>query len=116
MFFFCFFYFYLLIFCQCFYIESSCFSFSFCSDHFYQFGEIREIRIVQKQNCAFVTFTTRQSAETAVEKSFNSLIIKGRRLRIMWGRGQGGDDSSASAAASGGRPKGPPVPGLPGGK
>eukprot|EP00064_Thunnus_orientalis_P015430 superscaffoldBa00002859_g15482 len=53
--------------------------------HFYQFGEIRTITIVQRQQCAFIQFATRQSAEMAAEKSFNKLIINGRRLTVKWG-------------------------------
>lgn len=55
-------------------------------NHFYQFGEIRTITIVQRQQCAFIQFATRPSAETAAEKSFNKLIINGRRLNVKWGR------------------------------
>lgn len=55
-------------------------------NHFYQFGEIRTITIVQRQQCAFIQFATRQAAETAAEKSFNKLIINGRRLNVKWGR------------------------------
>lgn len=54
--------------------------------HFYQFGEIRTITIVQRQQCAFIQFATRQAAEMAAEKSFNKLIINGRRLTVKWGR------------------------------
>lgn len=54
--------------------------------HFYQFGEIRTITIVQRQQCAFIQFATRPAAEMAAEKSFNKLIINGRRLTVKWGR------------------------------
>ncbi|XP_071953548.1 pre-mRNA-splicing factor RBM22-like [Antedon mediterranea] len=57
-------------------------------DHFYQFGEIRNINVVQKQQCAFVQFTARNSAELAADRSFQKLIIKGRRLNIKWGKSQ----------------------------
>ncbi|GAB1608666.1 pre-mRNA-splicing factor RBM22-like [Argonauta hians] len=57
-------------------------------DHFYQFGEIRSINVVSKQHCAFVQFTSRSAAELAAERSFNKLIILGRRLNIKWGRSQ----------------------------
>merc|ERR1712226_1428217 len=57
-------------------------------DHFYQFGEIRQITVVSRQQCAFVQFTSRQAAESAAEKSFNKLIVNGRRLNIKWGRSQ----------------------------
>ncbi|KAK2116054.1 RNA binding motif protein 22, partial [Saguinus oedipus] len=40
-------------------------------NHFYQFGEIRTITVVQRQQCAFIQFATRQAAEVAAEKSFN---------------------------------------------
>lgn len=67
--------------------------------------------MVPRQNCAFVCFTARASAETAAERSFNKLILKGRRLKIMWGKSQGqqpapGKQGGSSLA---------PVPGLPGG-
>ncbi|KAK9872121.1 hypothetical protein WA026_016173 [Henosepilachna vigintioctopunctata] len=58
-------------------------------DHFYQYGEIRTVSIVPKQQCAFVQYTTRLAAETAAEKTFNKLILGGRRLTIKWGRSQG---------------------------
>ncbi|XP_033751822.1 pre-mRNA-splicing factor RBM22-like [Pecten maximus] len=82
-------------------------------DHFYQFGEIRSINIASKQQCAFVQFTTRQAAENATEKSFNKLIMGGRRLNIKWGKSQAqlgvtkkdGEDSEKALE---------PVPGLPG--
>lgn len=60
--------------------------------HFYQFGEIRTITIVQRQQCAFIQFATRQAAEMAAEKSFNKLIINGRRLTVKWGRWETGRD------------------------
>ncbi|KAF6714856.1 Pre-mRNA-splicing factor RBM22 [Oryzias melastigma] len=53
--------------------------------HFYQFGEIRTITVVQRQQCAFIQFATRQAAEMAAEKSFNKLILNGRRLTVKWG-------------------------------
>ncbi|KAJ8940380.1 hypothetical protein NQ318_015773 [Aromia moschata] len=55
-------------------------------DHFYQYGEIRSVSLVPKQQCAFVQYTTRAAAETAAEKTFNKLILGGRRLTIKWGR------------------------------
>lgn len=57
-----------------------------CRNHFYQFGEIRTITVVQRQQCAFIQFATRQAAEVAAEKSFNKLIVNGRRLNVKWGR------------------------------
>ncbi|XP_053284336.1 pre-mRNA-splicing factor RBM22-like [Pleuronectes platessa] len=82
--------------------------------HFYQFGEIRTITIVQRQQCAFIQFATRQSAETAAEKSFNKLIINGRRLTVKWGRSQaakGKEGIKEDVREMGTRLD--PVPGLP---
>lgn len=82
-------------------------------DHFYQYGEIRAITVVSRQQCAFVQFTTRQAAEVAAERTFNKLILGGRRLTIKWGRsqgrqgGDGGDQGDGDEILE-------PVPGLPG--
>lgn len=68
--------------------------------------------MVTRQNCAFVTFTSRPAAETAAERSYNKLIIKGRRLKIMWGKSQAEKPKTSGE-------KGfnlTPVPGLPGRK
>lgn len=48
-----------------------------CRDHFYQFGEIRNLHVVPKQKCAFVSFSSREEAEKAVDGSFNKLIVRG---------------------------------------
>ena len=45
-------------------------------DHFYQYGEIRSITIVSRQQCAFVTFVNRTACELAAEGCFNKLIIQ----------------------------------------
>lgn len=62
-------------------------------NHFYQFGEIRTITVVQRQQCAFIQFATRQAAEVAAEKSFNKLIVNGRRLNVKWGRWVWGEEA-----------------------
>ncbi|CAH1997124.1 unnamed protein product [Acanthoscelides obtectus] len=81
-------------------------------DHFYQYGEIRSVSLVPKQQCAFVQYTTRAAAEQAAEKTLNKLILGGRRLTIKWGRSQGrlGPAASASQASA---DIYEPVPGLP---
>ena len=90
--------------------------FSSFRDHFYQFGEIRSIN-VSKQQCAFVQFTTRAAAEAAAEKTFNKLIICGRRLNIKWGRSQGQQQIPAPKKGEGiPQPALEPVPGLPQGR
>lgn len=85
-------------------------------DHFYQYGEIRSINVVSKQQCAFVQFTNRSSAEAAGEKSFNKLILNGRRLNIKWGKSQGqqGQDKEAEEDEEEDQHL-EPVPGLPAG-
>ncbi|RZC27653.1 pre-mRNA-splicing factor RBM22 [Asbolus verrucosus] len=79
-------------------------------DHFYQYGEIRSVSLVAKQQCAFVQYTTRAAAETAAEKTFNKLILGGRRLTIKWGRSQGRAGPSINPSLDAYEP----VPGLPG--
>lgn len=60
-------------------------------------------------------YTTRAAAEFAAERSFNKVIIKGKRLKVLWGRSQeermGQKDKQDKEAK-----KYAPVPGLPGGK
>lgn len=79
-------------------------------DHFYQFGELRSVTVVGKQNCAFVTYTNREAAELAVEKSFQKLVINGQKLSIRWGRSQA-KRGTAFTGEEGSRLT--PVPGLP---
>ncbi|XP_061355274.1 zinc finger CCCH domain-containing protein 49-like [Gastrolobium bilobum] len=57
-------------------------------DHFYAHGEIESIKMVLQRACAFVTYTTREAAEKAAEELSNKLVIKGLRLKLMWGRPQ----------------------------
>ncbi|KAJ1522369.1 hypothetical protein ONE63_002659 [Megalurothrips usitatus] len=84
-------------------------------DHFYQYGEIRAITVVARQQCAFVQFTTRGAAEVAAERTFNKLILGGRRLTIKWGRSQGRQGGGGDCAEMGdGEEMLEPVPGLPG--
>ncbi|VDM64049.1 unnamed protein product [Angiostrongylus costaricensis] len=46
------------------------------SDYFYQFGDIRSLRLLEAKSCAFIQFTTREACEMAAEKSFNKLFLK----------------------------------------
>lgn len=80
-------------------------------DNFHQYGEIRNLNIIPRQQCAFIQFGSRQAAENAAEKTFNKLIINGRRLVIKWGRSQAGKEP-AKAGEDGYQLE--PVPGLPG--
>nr|CAG4636212.1 EOG090X0770 [Eubosmina coregoni]SVE69833.1 EOG090X0770 [Eubosmina coregoni] len=82
-------------------------------DHFYQYGEIRSISIVSRQQCAFVTFANRMSAELAAEGAFNKLVIQNRRLVIRWGKSQGKQNVPGTSSVEGGAARFDPVPGLP---
>eukprot|EP00026_Physarum_polycephalum_P009049 Phypoly_transcript_09160.p1 GENE.Phypoly_transcript_09160~~Phypoly_transcript_09160.p1 ORF type:complete len:380 (+),score=68.30 Phypoly_transcript_09160:130-1140(+) len=53
---------------------------------FYSFGELRSLKVVPHQNCAFVTYTTRAAAEAAAEKLYNRLFVNGNFLRLSWGK------------------------------
>ena len=79
-------------------------------DYFYQFGEIRQVTMVPRQNCAFVQFTTRQGAEVAVEKSFQKLVLHGQKLVIRWGKSQAKRNTAEDGEE---KQKLAPVPGLP---
>ncbi|XP_004296718.1 PREDICTED: zinc finger CCCH domain-containing protein 40-like [Fragaria vesca subsp. vesca] len=57
-------------------------------DQFYAHGEIESVRMVVQRACAFVTYTTREAAEKAAEELSNRLVVKGLRLKLMWGRPQ----------------------------
>lgn len=57
-------------------------------DQFYGYGEIESIRMVPQRACAFVTYTSREGAEKAADNMANKLVIKGLRLKLMWGRPQ----------------------------
>ena len=80
-------------------------------DHFYQFGELRQVSVVSKQGCAFIQYTKRSAAELAAQKSFNKLSIKGKKLTIRWGKSQGKQGHSTAGSATAGPSV--PVPGLP---
>ncbi|KAJ7964864.1 Zinc finger CCCH domain-containing protein [Quillaja saponaria] len=57
-------------------------------DHFYAHGEIESIKMVVQRAYAFVTYTTRDGAEKAAEELSNKLVVKGLRLKLMWGKPQ----------------------------
>lgn len=78
-------------------------------DNFYAHGEIESVRMVLQRACGFVTYTTREGAEKAAEELSNKLVIKGLRLKLMWGRPQapkseseGSDEARQAAVAHSG--------------
>ena len=65
-------------------------------DHFYQYGEIRNITLVNKQQCAFIQFTKRSSAELAAQSTFNKLVLGGQKLSIKWAHSQAKQQNSTA--------------------
>eukprot|EP00193_Tetraselmis_chui_P017773 CAMPEP_0177771058 /NCGR_PEP_ID=MMETSP0491_2-20121128/11324_1 /TAXON_ID=63592 /ORGANISM="Tetraselmis chuii, Strain PLY429" /LENGTH=437 /DNA_ID=CAMNT_0019288451 /DNA_START=116 /DNA_END=1426 /DNA_ORIENTATION=+ len=57
-------------------------------DVFYAHGEVKGIKKIESKNCAFITYTSRASAEAAAAALSGRLIIKGTRLKLMWGKPQ----------------------------
>ncbi|KAL6967628.1 hypothetical protein U1Q18_033437 [Sarracenia purpurea var. burkii] len=78
-------------------------------DHFYAHGEIESIRMVLQRACAFVTYTTREGAEKAAEELSNKLVIKGLRLKLMWGRPQAPKSEAEGGGGSDGAIQPPPA-------
>jgi len=81
-------------------------------DHFYTFGEVRSIRMVPKQSCAFITFKERAVAEAAASQLYRVLTIGGKKVNLMWGRPQApastaASSSSGAGGAGGAAPEGP---------
>lgn len=79
-------------------------------DNFYQYGEIRTVTLVPKQQCAFVQFTKRSAAELAAEKTFNKLVLGGKRLSIRWAYSQAKQTNTNMPKVN---RSFDPVPGLP---
>ncbi|XP_036354607.1 pre-mRNA-splicing factor RBM22-like [Octopus sinensis] len=58
------------------------------SDFFYQFGEVRSVKVVLSSLCAFVQYATREAAELAAIKAYNNTVIRGRSLNVRWGKAE----------------------------
>lgn len=56
---------------------------------FFYYVSSRSLTLVPRAQCAFVQYTTRSAAEHVAEKTFNRLVIGGKRLTIKWGKSQG---------------------------
>ncbi|XP_055588291.1 pre-mRNA-splicing factor RBM22 [Uranotaenia lowii] len=83
-------------------------------DNFYHYGEIRSVSLVPRQQCAFVQYTKRSAAELAAEKTFNKLILGGRKLTIKWAHSQAKSTAYAQNSVPRNNRIFDPVPGLPG--
>jgi len=55
---------------------------------FYPYGELTEVKIVPRNNSAFITYSLRAAAEKAAEKLYNNLVINDTTLKLAWGRSQ----------------------------
>jgi len=53
---------------------------------FSKYGEVKNIKIMLKNYCAFITFADREGAENAITNLFNKCMIKGQKYKLMWGR------------------------------
>jgi len=76
-------------------------------------GAISSITLLEEKGCAFVTFMHRSSAEEAAGTLLNNLTIKGKNLRLAWGRKAESKSSvppPPGMTTSGG--KAPPPPGM----
>merc|ERR1711959_468463 len=67
-------------------------------DEFYAYGEIKDIRMAPKNNCTFVTYTTREGAEEAASKLANRITVNGVKLKLMWGKPKVRADPSHGSA------------------
>eukprot|EP01094_Clydonella_sp_ATCC50884_P029926 TRINITY_DN9560_c2_g1_i1.p1 TRINITY_DN9560_c2_g1~~TRINITY_DN9560_c2_g1_i1.p1 ORF type:complete len:374 (-),score=84.01 TRINITY_DN9560_c2_g1_i1:170-1291(-) len=56
---------------------------------FYSYGELQSINVVPASKCAFVEYTTRESAEAAINGVGATVQINGQNLRVSWGRSSG---------------------------
>ncbi|KAJ1855748.1 Pre-mRNA-splicing factor slt11 [Coemansia sp. RSA 2703] len=53
---------------------------------FAPYGEIKSIVVPAKGNCAFVNFKHRKAAEEAAVAALDGCVVKGRSLRVAWGK------------------------------
>lgn len=60
---------------------------------------------MSKLKCAFVQFVKRQGAENAAAKTINNCVVRGRVLRVQWGRSK-----KNGGGGEGETPDLPPVP------
>lgn len=57
-------------------------------EHFAPFGALADIHMVGDRGCCFVTFIKRADAENAVNSLYDCLFIRGRRMKVVWGKGK----------------------------
>jgi len=64
----------------------------------YAYGEIMEVKMPTTQNFAFVTFTTREGAEKAIQKVGGNFTVNGATLRLAWKKPSAVDANLTKAA------------------
>ncbi|KAJ1552757.1 hypothetical protein HK405_010144 [Cladochytrium tenue] len=64
---------------------------------FQQHGEVRSVQVVPKTRCAFVNFASRAGAEAAADRTRGSFVLRGRELRLQWGKAR---PAATTAAAT----------------
>jgi len=75
-------------------------------EKFGSYGIISSLTVLPTKGCAFITFLHRLAAEEAAKALVNNLVIKGKSLRIAWGKKASTplqlspEDAAAAAAAS----------------
>jgi len=85
------------------------------SAKFSPFGVVSSITMLPEKGCAFVTFLHRSGAEEAATSLLNNLVVKGKNLKLAWGRRATSESKSSvppppGMSSSKGAP--PPPPGM----
>jgi len=89
---------------------------------FAPYGTIESVNLLQDKKIGFVTFMSRPEAEAAISKLYDCLFVKGKRLRLDWGKSRRTDNPGGNmfagpgvgaAASSGGVPAPPGMPQMP---
>jgi pre-mRNA-splicing factor RBM22/SLT11 len=77
-------------------------------------GTISSITLLEEKGCAFITYLHRASAEEAATTLVNNLVIKGKNLRLAWGRKAESKSSvpPPPGMTSSAKSKAPPPPGM----
>jgi RNA recognition motif-containing protein len=76
---------------------------------FQPYGELLYVRVPPGKNCGFVQFSTRKSAEDALN-NMNQQFIGNQRVRISWGRSSPGGVARPAAAPTPATPAAAPTP------
>ncbi len=56
------------------------------NDIFSKYGEVDHVRFLPGGKCALVSFAERATCESAIQKLYGKLVIKGQSVQVMWAR------------------------------